>query len=350
MQKKLIIGIVILVIIGVFIISKRAKNSAADTQIQTAPVTVQTFTKTIQSSGKTKAKKQVDLKFQISGKLIWVGVKEGDTVKQGQVIAQLDSREVQKNLTKTLTDYSEQRNTFEETWRVTYSGRTPDQALTDTVKRILQKNQWDLEKSVLDVELKSLALEYSSLVTPISGIVTHIDTPYAGVNITPAGSVFEVVDPSTLVFEANIDEIDVGNLENGQTATINLDAYPESTFSGVVSNVAYSSVLSGGGATVFPVEVQFDNSGLLRIGLNGDVSISVLSVPDSILIPLEAVREDKSEKYVFKKTSKGYIKTVVTTGNQNDTDVIVTSGLTAGDEIVIKGFSQIPKSAITGKP
>ena len=81
-----------------------------------------------------------------------------DRVKAYQAIAQLDSREVQKNLEKVLRDYSAERNDFEEMWRVTYKGiKDPQTALTDTVKRILEKNQWDLEKAVLDVELKHLA-------------------------------------------------------------------------------------------------------------------------------------------------------------------------------------------------
>ena len=136
--------------------------------IKTEVVRRMIFEKTITSSGKTKAKKSVDLKFQTSGKLTWVGVKEGDRVTAYQAIASLDSREVQKNLEKALRDYSSERNDFEETWRVTYKGmKNPDTALTDTVKRILEKNQWDLEKAVLDVELKHLSLEYSSLLSPI---------------------------------------------------------------------------------------------------------------------------------------------------------------------------------------
>jgi RND family efflux transporter MFP subunit len=343
-----VIGIIILSII--IFVSRNKNGSTNGSQIQTSKAIQAEFIKTVQSSGKTKAKNVAELKFAISGKLSWIGVKEGDRVQAYQTIAQLDSREVQKNLQNALTDYSKERNAFDETSQVTYNNMKPQQALTNTVKRILENNQYDLDKAVYSVELQSLAVEYSSLVTPIAGIVTHIDTAVSGINITPAGAVFEIVDPSTLIFEANIDEIDVGILQTGQKVTINLDAYPDSTFSGAVSNIAYSSVLSGGGATVFPVEIKFDSPELLRIGLNGDVTIQAVTVPDSILVPLEAIREDDSGKYVFKKISKSFVKTYVKTGMQNDTDIIIKTGVSPEDDVVVKGFTQIPQSITNGKP
>lgn len=343
---KFIMVIAILVVIGGIWWSKRAKQQTASS-IKTSSVTRQTFIKTISSSGKTKADKSVSLKFQTSGKLAWVGVKEGDTVAPFQAIATLDSREVQKNLEKTLRDYDKERNDFEETWRVDYSGKKPEQALTDTVKRILEKNQWDLERAILDVELKHLSVEYSRLVTPIGGIVTHLDTPVAGVNITPATAVFEISDPKSLIFEANIDEVDIEGLTMDQHAIIRLDAYPESTFSGKISYIAYTSEPSSSGATVFSVKITFDNPEILRIGLNGDVTIEVERQDNALTVPTEALRDDKDGAYVYKKEGGVFIKTRVKTGLKNDNDIVIDSGLAEGDIVVTKGFGNIPK---TNKP
>lgn len=345
MSKKKLIALLSAAIVllggGAAVRQKTAASKEAQA-IQTATVSRGDFVKTISSSGKTKATRAVDLKFQTSGKLTWVGVKEGDHVAAYQAIAGLDAREVQKNLEKALRDYSSQRNDFEEKWRVTYNGHSPQDALTDTVKRILQKNQWDLEKSVLDVELDSLSVEYATLMTPIAGIVTHIDTPVAGINITPAAAVFTVVDPASMVFEVNADETDVGSLKLGQQAQITLDAYPTATFSGTISYVSYSSQLSAGGATVFPVQVRFDQPQDVRIGLNGDVSINSVDIPDSMSVPIEAIREENGSKYVWKKTGTTYVKVPVKTGMQNDTRVVIEEGVADGDTVVTKGFTNIP--------
>lgn len=337
------IAVIVVSIVGIALWQQYSANQRSVASVSTAKVKRGTFIKSISSSGKTKADKSADLKFQTSGKLAWVGVKEGDMVKAGQVIATLDNREVQKNLEKALRTYSSERNDYEQTWRVTYDGKQPNDAFNDTIKRILQKNQWDLDKAVLDVELQSLAVEFAALASPITGIVTHIDTPVAGVNITPASAVFSVADPKSLVFDANVDETEVGSLSMNQPAEIRLDAFSESTFSGKVSYISYASETSAGGATVFPVKIAFDEPQNLRIGLNGDISIEVAREPDVLMVPIESIREDSDGTFVYRKTKTGYAKTRITTGQRNESSIVVTSGLSSGDTVVTKGFSSIPK-------
>ena len=320
-----------------------AKDSSSSITVTT--IKRNNFIKTISSSGKTSANTSVDLKFQTSGKLTWVGVKEGASVSAYQTLATLDSREVQKNLEKALRDYSNERNDFDEASQITYGTRKTDATnnlLNDTVKRLLQKNQWDLEKTVLDVELKSIAMEYSSLVTPIGGMVTHIDTPVAGVNITPATAVFQVVDPASIVFEAKIDEVDVGALAIGQEATITLDAFPDKKFTGKISYISYAAETSTGGATVFPVKIAFPDTQQLRIGLNGDVTIETSRQSGVITVPVAAIREDADGKYVYRKSAKdAYEKTPVQTGESNDDETVIISGLQENDSVVIKGFNSV---------
>lgn len=352
MSKKKLIAIISSVLVllgGGVVVRQKTVLSQEATAVQTAKAIREDFTKTVSSSGKTKAVTSVDMKFQTSGKLNWVGVKEGDHVNANQAIASLDQREVQMNLTKTLRDYSAQRLDFEQAWKDNWpaavqSHEDVSHAPSDAIMQILEKNQWDLDKAVLDVQLDALAVEYSTLVTPIAGVVTSIDTPVAGINITPATAVFTVIDPDSMVFEANADETDVGNLSLGQKAQITLDAYPEATFSGTVSYISYASELSAGGATVFPVRISFDKPENIRIGLNGDVTIDSVSQPQALTVPVEAIREEEAGKFVYKKTGKTFQKVSVTTGMQNDTRVVVQSGLTEGDDVVIKGFNAIPKS------
>ena len=326
--------------------SNQASAQKIASSITTKTVKKQNFSTSLSSSGKTKAEKSVDLKFQASGKLTWVGVKEGESVRAYQAIASLDARDVQKNLQKSLRDYSSERNDFEEARQITYGSQRTDATnnlLNDTIKRILEKNQWDLEKSVLDVELKYLALEFSTLITPISGVVTHIDTPVSGVNITPATSVFSIADLQSLVFEANVDETDVGSLSIGQHATITLDAFPSATYSGVISYISYISEQSSGGATVFPVKISFEQPQNLRIGLNGDITIITNRENDVLTVPTEAIREEKGETFVYKKIKDAYKKTKIQTGLKNEDDIIVTAGLSEGDVVVTKGFANISK-------
>ncbi|MBU1323382.1 efflux RND transporter periplasmic adaptor subunit, partial [Patescibacteria group bacterium] len=237
-----------------------------------------------------KSQSQVDLKFQTSGQLTWVNVQEGDFVKKWQAIAGLDQQELKKNLQKYLLDFSKERADFDEDLKVTYL----DKVLTDTISRILQKNQYDLDKAVLDVELKDIALKYSTLVSPLTGIVTHIDVPLAGVNITPAAAVFTVADPDHLEFEAIIDEVDIGLIKLSQSARLTLDAYPDEIINLTVDSINFNSSLDSSGSTVFLVKFRVENNPdqKFKLGMNGEVTITVAEKANVLAVPLSSILEN----------------------------------------------------------
>ncbi len=337
-KKKIVIIVGVVLIVAGIIWNRIQASKAAAGKIETGRAEMKKITETISSSGKTHAREQADLHFQTYGKLAWVGVKEGDTVQEWQTLASLDIADLRKNLDKALRDYSKERNDFEQDRLDTY--RYP--ALTDTIKRVLEKNQWDLEKAVMDVELKDIALRLAYLTTPIAGIITHIDTPIAGVNVT-ATSTFTVVNPQSLVFTSNVDEVDVGKIKPNQNAEVRLDAYPDDTFKGQVLSIAYAAEISAGGATVFPVDVSFNRTDILRNGLNGDVTFIIREEPNAISISQDAIRENEKEKYVIKKINNNYVKQTVRTGINDDNNTQIIEGLAAGDEVVTKGFEYLPK-------
>jgi RND family efflux transporter MFP subunit len=345
MKKKLLI----IVVLGVVLLAlwysagSRQKSSQTKNTISTATVTKTDFTSGINSSGKTYAKRQASVRFQTSGNLSWVGVTEGAVVKKYQALARLDSRDVESSLKNSLLNYAKQRNDFDEMKQVTYDNVSTQGAPTDTIKRILEKNQWDLEKSVADVELKHLSVEYAVLTSPMDGIVTSIENPIAGVNITPATSDITIIDPSSIMFRANIDETEVGKLAVGQKAIVSLDAYPDATQAGTVHFISYAAETSAGGATIFPVDIQLESGLPLRVGLNGDVTVLMQTEANSLVVPKEAVRDESGKKYVYKKVGKAYQKTNVEIGESNTTVIVVKKGLVTGDEVVTKGFSEITK-------
>lgn len=333
-HKKITIGAVILALVVFGAIKFLGKD---EKKFVTAQVERGTIEKIVSASGEVKAKNQVDLKFQTSGRLAWVGIKEGDRVEKWQVIAQLDQEELRKNLEKALRDYSKERNDFEEEYRTTYLGQTPQTALTDTIKRILEKNQWDLEKAVLDVELKDIALKYSTLVTPISGIVTRVDAPLAGVNIIHTSIVFTIAEPESTYFSADIDEVDIGLVREGQNAKINLDAYYDEPVEGQVKRVSFFSITTSGGGTAYPTEITLPENidERFKIGMNGDAEIIIEKREDVLIVPLEAVREKNGNQFV-RLLEKGEAREVeVKVGLTGETKAEVLSGLQEGQLVII---------------
>ena len=340
MTKRRIALVVIVLIVAIGLIAMRFKPASGEnSSIETASAQKKTLTENVDSSGKTKTSNEVNLSFQTGGLLSWVGVKEGDSVQAGQAIASLDTQALRKQVEKELRDYSQERNDFDQDKYTSYK----DSLFTDTVKRVLEKNQWDLEKAVLDVELSTISLRFATLTTPIAGIVTRLDFPVAGVNV-PLTAVATVSDPDSLVFTANIDEIDVGKISEGARAEVHLDAFPERVFAGTVKKIAFAAETSSAGATVFPVELSLFDGLSLRSGLNGDVTIHIRDYPSVVVVPEDAVKQQDDTQYVVVKKGETYEKRTVEIGITADGLVHIQKGLNEKEVVVTKGFDQLPES------
>lgn len=321
----------LIILLGITI-PLRVKASAEKNKPQTVEIKKENLRETVSASGLVESENQVDLKFQTSGLLTWVGVKEGNKVKKWQAIASLDKRELEKNLLKTLRDYAKKRWDFNQDAQVTYK----DQVITDTLKRILEKNQFDLDKAVADVEIKDLAIKLSTLVSPIEGIVTHVDAPIAGVNITPATAVFTITNPTGMKFVANIDEVDIAKIKEGQKAIVMLDAHPEQEFKGEVGKVSFAAITTKGGGTAFPIEIKLpENENLqFKVGMNGDVEIILAEKKNILAVPNQAIYQKKGQNYV-KILTNGKIKEVeVKIGMEGETKTEIIEGLEEGQKVI----------------
>jgi len=341
-SKKLIIivGLVLLALFGGYwrirSLHQREPLKINIKKAQVAKVQKGDITQYLTLAGKVDTERSVVLQFQTSGKLAWVGVKEGDKVGKWQAVASLDKSELQKRFQKTMNDYLTNRWNFEDT-QDKYKQTKEDRLVTDEIKRILERTQFSLENSVLDVELADLTVKYATLVSPISGIVISLDQPYPGVNIIPSGATFTIADPSSIYLRSEIDEEDVTKVKVGQSTLISLDSFPDQEIESKISYIAFTPI-QGQTSTVYQIKFELDlpNSDLkYKVGMNGDAKIKLAEVKDVLTVPVEAVFEEKDEKFVYLRTQKGKIeKKMVKTGIENDIVIEITEGL-KGDETVI---------------
>lgn len=336
-KKISIVASVIFVIAIIALWPKSAK------QILTQKVSKGDVVKMVSVTGKISSDKYVDLTFPMGGMLVYLGVKKGDTVKAYQTIATLDQRSVQKNIQITLASYAQARNSFDATEQG-YSDTKSQQATNDQMRRILENNQYDLNKAVASVELQDLIRQQSILTSPIAGIVTRTDVLTTGVNVTPA-TVFSVTDPTSMTFSMDVDEADIGNIKIGQNVDISLDAFPNDTLKLKISQIDFVSHLTSSGGTAFTVKATLPFNNNYRIGMNGNADI-VTDIKRNVLnIPLSSVMEDNT---VYVKTAKGYEKRKISLGLQSDILAQVKSGISLGDTVAVDP-SSVPQQSIRKK-
>lgn len=329
LKKRWYVIALILIIGGIFLYN-RSSSQAKAKSAKTIKVKRTVIKDELSLSGSVDALEKVTLRFQTSGLLSWVGVKEGDSVKKYQTLASLDQRSLQKNLAKDLNDFMTKRWSYDQIVD-NYKGA----AITDAMKRLLDQSQFSLNNAILDVEIRDISKQFSSLWTPIEGIVTRVASPFAGVNITPSQAEFEVVNPQTIYFTATADQTDVVKLHKGMNSEMVLDAYPDKIVFGTITDVSFTPDTNETG-TVYNVKIGIseDNSQYgYKVGMTGDANFILREIKNVIAIPTSVIKSEKGKKYVMRRINGEMVKTYVTTGEEIDISTVIKSGLQEGDII-----------------
>jgi len=334
-----LIGIAATLILALVIFSvikgQSAKGVPKDKQSFTVKKT--TVRSTLDLSGKVEAEEKATLQFQTSGRLSWIGVKEGDRVSKWQTLATLDQRELRKALDKKLKDFLLTREDFDQTKDDNRGQETSDKNtyLTDEISRIVRASQYGLDKAVLDVELANLTLEVSALFSPIEGIVTHIDQKIANTNITPATARIEVVNPDTLYLEATVDQQDVVKLTPSLRAEIIFDAYPNQSYWGELYYISFAPSSTEEGSYEIKFSLPQSVLAKLRLGMAAEISLVTTEVEDVLAVPFLAITEENGKSVVSVLGPQGELKKrSVTVGIESDELVEIKKGLALNEVVV----------------
>ncbi|MFH1827258.1 MAG: efflux RND transporter periplasmic adaptor subunit [bacterium] len=326
-KRNWIVVLALVFILG-FGVYKQQASAKADAQA-TYTVKRQDLKESLSFSGDLNSEEKVTLRFQTSGRLNWVGVKEGDYVKRFQTVATLDQRELKKKLNKELRDYIKERSDFDQTID-DYEFVSGSYA-----KRVRDIAQADLDNTVLDVEIQNLAVEFSNLFTPIEGIVTSVASPYAGVNITPAQAEFVIINPNTIYFSAVIDQTELAGLKEGKEGVITLDAFPDDKIKTEIKTISFTPIVGESGTSYeAKMELDLDNTNYkYKVGMTGDVEFILRDIKNTISVPSEFIKKQGSKKYIDVDVMGSKKKSYVTVGVTIDDLTQIKSGLKEGDVI-----------------
>lgn len=334
-NKKIVAGLTILLILFLLFGRKKPGKTYATQKVAKEKIEV-----TVSGSGSVRSENEVKVQFQTSGKLAWLGVKEGDVVKKWQALASLDKETLKKSLAKSMNLYLTNRWDFEQK-QDDYRQIKESYLLTDEMKRILDEYQFSLNNAVLDVELADLTVKYATIYSPINGVVTEVNPNVAGINIVSTLAYIEVADPKKMEFEAVVDETDIAKLKVGQPTTVNLDAFADKEFEGNIKRISFKSITTSSGGTGFSVFISLPDKEMenFKIGLNGDFKAMIVSKQDVFVLPLDSILESDNKKYVFRLIKGKVVKTEVETGLSNEELVEITVGLKEGETVLVQDVS-----------
>lgn len=283
----------------------------------------QDLQRTLAVSGALKAVNSAFVKAKVAAELKALTVREGDTVKAGQVIGQLDTSELELRLrqaeqtslaSKTQVDMA--KRTLENNRALVSQGFISPTAL-DTSLSMEASAQANYQASVAAVALTRKSKADALLVSPLNGVVSQ-RLVQPGERVAVDAKVVEVVDLSRMELEAAMAPEDVVNLKLGQLASLTLDGRTQ-PFGARVSRIN-PSTQAGSRAVLVYLSVDAATDAGLRQGLFARGSVN-LEKQQALLVPVTSVRIDQAKPYVLVVADGKVAVRSVTLGARGDMDL-----------------------------
>ena len=289
-----------LIVVGLTLVAGGAaayqinKKKHAGTEVRLETVARRDLVSAVTASGKIEAKTSVDISADITGRIIRIAVREGDLVTKGQFLIQIDPAQYQAAVARaqgvvgsteaTLTQARANLNQAERAWnrarQLTQLGtnliapEAAEQARTsyDVAQANWQATRAQLEQSRASLQEARDNLAKTRLTSPISGRVVRLaveegEVAVPGTFSRETGLLMTVADLSVILAKVQVDETDVVRLAANDSVQVTIDAYPDTSFTGRVTDISHSAQLtatqtasgSNDRAVDFDVEVTLDN-------------------------------------------------------------------------------------------
>ena len=327
---KIAIAVVVLGSIGGLGYMSYKKGQTKAVEVRTEAVETRDLVASVTASGQIRPRTKVDVSADVTGKIVRLSVKEGDMVKKGQFLLQIDPEQVtaalqraEAGLASTRAQAAQSRanliqaqKNFERSQAI--KTKSPELVSDDQLEQLrtqaeVTKAQFEaagfgVVQAVASVRDARQALSRTTIVAPMSGRVTRLnveegETAIMGTLNRADATLLTISDMSVLETTVKVDETDVARISVGDSALIQIDAFPDTTFVGRVVEISNSSVSktaganSGDQAIDYEVRVQLlDPPSDTRPDFSATAKIVTASRTKALSIPIIALTVRENEK------------------------------------------------------
>lgn len=308
------------ILLIIMIIASLAKDSTETVQVETEKVGLQTVIHKVNASGKIQPETEVKISATSSAWIDSITVKEGDNVKKGRHLISLDRKQLFANYNSTASSVrsAEARLKQEEASKKRVENMYNQNLASDQEMEAVQAS-YQIAKSSLEqanslLEFREDELDKARIMAPQDGIVTAV---YKEVGEMAVGGMFQaevlmiIADLKRMEVLVDVNENDVVSVALGDTTEIEIDAFQDTLFYGVVSEIAHMAQTSAMGqaeqVTNFQVKIRIiDVPKEIRPGMSATANIITDKKENVLAIPIQSltVRPEGSEKSVFGKGSR----------------------------------------------
>ena len=269
--------------------------------LPTASITRGNIAVRVQATGTVEPIDPVDIKSKANGMIIQMPVDVGSVVKKGDLLAQVDPRDVRNQYEQAVADDVVSAASLDQVQRdqarkdSLYARHVITASEHDSTKSTLTAARADLVEKRASLDLARQKLEDATVRAPIGGTIVSrpITQGQIIVSATSASggtTLMTIADLKRVRMRVTIDEVEMGNIRVGEPASVAVDAFRDRTFEDIIEKIEPQAVVTQG-VTFFPVMVNIDNrEGLLMPGMNGEVTIRAADLTNVVQIPIDATR------------------------------------------------------------
>ena len=334
-RKKVLIGAGVVVLLGLVAWANLGLRRETGLAVHVEKVEARDLEAIVSASGKVQAKSAVNISAETSGKVVHVAVNEGEMVTRGQLLLEIDPKNLETRVQNSEASLASARSQLEQTRAQNENTKVALKEAQDALKRfedlfkngLLPRDQFEkaqnevkrqetnllvgeqsvktqqqrIKQEEANLESAKYDLNKVRIVSPIAGLVTRRsieegETAVVG-TMNNAGTVLmQVSDMSVIETEIEVDETDIPFIRVGQPAKVTIDAIPDQTFPGKVTEVGNSPIqatgaaATGGRATNFKVVVTIDGEvPNVRPGFTCTAVITTATRQKAIAVPIQAM-------------------------------------------------------------
>jgi HlyD family secretion protein len=366
-------GVGLLIVVSI----AATRNNEKGEGVQAVQVKRERLISKVSANGTIQAVTKADISANVMGQVTKLAVKEGDRVKKGQLLLEIDPRNARAGSDATEAAMLGARQTLASATANRVQAKSNfDRAKANYAAGIIAKADYEAAQTALltaeaselaakqtvaqataQTRMSKVSLGYAILTSPMDGVVTAKrievgETAVPGIQNSPGTVLVTVSDMSKVEAEMQVDEASIPNVKVGQQAVVHIDAYPGQSFDAQVTEVGGSPIVqtSTNEAIKFKVKVWIKNPPLtIKPGLSAQADIYTGEKDDALAVPIQALvmrdiplkpgqtlkpDQPREEEGVY-IIENGKVKfATVKTGLMGDLDVEVSEGLKGGEQIV----------------
>jgi RND family efflux transporter MFP subunit len=360
-RNKIIGGVIGVIVVAVILFFVLRSSFTPGIEVKLTTAVTQSPSQTnasLTASGYIVAQRKAAVASKGTGRLIWLGVVEGDKVKKGQIIGRLEDNDIhalldqaKANLSLTQADLKDAENSYNREKALLKTGSATKMEVDAAEARYLRVLA-SIEAAKANINSQEIAIENMLIRAPFDGTVLtknadigEIVSPL-GASVTSRAAVVTMADMSSLEVEADVSESNIEKIKLNQECDVVLDAYPDKSYDGYVAKIIPTADRSK--ATVM-VKVGFKNYDERVLP---EMSAKVLFLMDkpkgeikdekpALIVPMTSVAKRDGRDVVYLIREEKAVEVPVTTGRKFNAYLEITSGISDGDKVIDNITDQI---------